>query len=296
MNEVARQRKSLGRGLSALLSDDDAPTEPAAPRGGIETVAISKLEANPDQPRKSFDETELEALAASIAEKGLLQPILVRSNPRQAGNYEIVAGERRWRAAQRAKLHEVPIVIRELSDAESLEVAIIENVQRVDLNPMEEAEGYERLIERFGYTQEQLAQTVSKSRSHVANMIRLTRLPRSVRAYLRSGALSAGHARPLIGHDDAEVLAERIVSKGLSVREAEKLAKGDAAKAAASNGSAAQGQGAAMPDANTVALQSDLGAALGTKVRIDHQGEGGRVIIDYKSLDHLDELCEKFGL
>ena len=294
MSEVARQRKSLGRGLSALMSDDDPVVASSAP-AGINEAPVSKLEPNPDQPRKEFAEEDLSALAASISQKGLLQPILVREHPKKPGRYEIIAGERRWRAAQRARLHNVPILVREMNDAEALEVAIVENVQRVDLNPIEEAEGYVRLIETFSYTQEQLAETVSKSRSHVANMTRLMKLPRSVRAHLRTGKLSAGHARALIGHADAEGLAEAIVAKDLSVRDAEKLAKsrsGVSGETVAETVARATGKS----DADTEALQADLSAALGAKVKIEHKGEGGRIVVAYKSLDHLDELCEKFGL
>lgn len=300
MNEVARQRKSLGRGLSALLSDDDvpaaSPSAAAAPSGGLLQVSIAKLEANPDQPRKAFDDEELDALAASVKEKGLLQPILVRSNPRKAGEYEIVAGERRWRAAQRAQLHEVPVVIKEMDDAVALEVAIIENVQRVDLNPLEEAQGYQRLIDAFDYTQEALAQVVSKSRSHIANMLRLLKLPESIRDYLREGALTVGHARALIAYYDAEALADEAVRKNLSVREVENRIRNDAATLGNQLANAEKSRKQPRADADTEALQADLSAALGAKVKIEHKGKGGRLVIKYKSLDQLDELCEKLGL
>lgn len=301
MNEVLRSRKQLGRGLSALLADDPAeeaakPAEAEA-GSGLSTVPLAQLEANPDQPRKTFDEEELEALAASIREKGLLQPILVRRNPRKADGYEIIAGERRWRAAQRAALHDVPVIMREFSDAEALEVAIIENVQRADLNPVEEAEGYTHLIDHHDYTQEQLAQVIGKSRSHIANMTRLLKLPPATLSYLRSGDLSMGHARALIGKDDADAMADEIVRRGLTVREAEKLALGGAKpESAPRTPVSAIGTPIEPFDANTVALEADLGAALGAKVSIAHKGEGGQLTIDYKSLEQLDSICERLGL
>jgi len=201
MNEVVRSRKQLGRGLSSLLADDpqDEVKQSVLSPGSTAVAPISHLEANPDQPRKTFDEEDLSSLAASIKEKGLLQPILVRHNPRNPDGYEIIAGERRWRAAQRASLHDVPIIVRDFSDAEALEVAIIENVQRADLNAVEEAEGYAHLIETFDYTQEDLAKVIGKSRSHIANMMRLLKLPEGALRYLRNGDLTAGHARALIG-------------------------------------------------------------------------------------------------
>ena len=301
MNEVLRSRKQLGRGLSALLADDPAeegvePVAAAAPaQDGLITVPLAQLEANPDQPRKTFDEEELESLAGSIREKGLLQPILVRRNPRKPDGYEIIAGERRWRAAQRASLHDVPVVLREFSDAEALEVAIIENVQRADLNPVEEAEGYTHLIDHHDYTQEQLAKVIGKSRSHIANMTRLLKLPFATLSYLRNGDLSMGHARALIGKDDADAMADEIVRRGLTVREAEKLASGDP-KPTPRTPVSAIGSPIEPFDANTAALEADLGAALGAKVSIAHKGEGGRLTIDYKSLEQLDSICERLGL
>jgi len=300
MNEVLRSRKQLGRGLSALLADDPVeeavkPAESTETRDGLTTVPLAQLEANPDQPRKTFDEEELESLAASIREKVLLQPILVRRNPRNAAGYEIIAGERRWRAAQRASLHDVPVVLREFSDAEALEVAIIENVQRADLNPVEEAEGYTHLIDHHDYTQEQLAQVIGKSRSHIANMTRLLKLPVPTLSYLRSGDLSMGHARALIGKDNAEAMADEIVRRGLTVREAEKMASGGE-KPTPRTPVSAIGTPIEPFDANTAALEADLGAALNAKVSIAHKGEGGRLTIDYKSLEQLDNICERLGL
>jgi len=294
MNEVLRSRKQLGRGLSALLADDpvDEVKQNDLSPGSTAIAPISHLEANPDQPRKSFDDAELDALTASIKEKGLLQPILVRHNPRNPDGYEIIAGERRWRAAQRAALHDVPIIVRDFSDAEALEVAIIENVQRADLNPVEESEGYVHLLDHHDYTQEQLAQVIGKSRSHIANMTRLLKLPKATLEYLRAGELTMGHARALIGNDDADALADEIVKNGLTVRDAEKLA---------SRGASPKPKKKAAKvvepfDANTAALEGDLGALLGAKVKLDHKGEGGELRITYTSLEQLDSLCERFGL
>ncbi len=297
MNEVLRSRKQLGRGLSALLADDpiDEIKQNDLSPGSTAIAPISHLEANPDQPRKTFNEDDLEALTASIKEKGLLQPILVRHNPRNPDGYEIIAGERRWRAAQRAALHDVPIIVRDFSDAEALEVAIIENVQRSDLNPVEESEGYVHLLDHHDYTQEQLAQVIGKSRSHIANMTRLLKLPKATLEYLRAGDLSMGHARALIGKPDADAMADEIVKRGLTVREAEKLAGGDTKPKAKAKKPKA-GKIAQPYDANTAALEADLSAALGAKVTLDHNGEGGELRISYTSLEQLDGLCERFGL
>lgn len=294
MNEVVRSRKQLGRGLSSLLADDpqDEVKQSVLSPGSTAVAPISHLEANPDQPRKTFDEEDLSSLAASIKEKGLLQPILVRHNPRNPDGYEIIAGERRWRAAQRASLHDVPIIVRDFSDAEALEVAIIENVQRADLNAVEEAEGYAHLIETFDYTQEDLAKVIGKSRSHIANMMRLLKLPEGALRYLRNGDLTAGHARALIGKRDAEAMADDIVKRGLTVRDTERLAAG-ATKTAKKKKNAV----ATVPtDANTAALEADLGAAIGAKVTIEHMGKGGHLTISYKDLEQLDSICERLGL
>lgn len=296
MSEVHRARKQLGRGLSALLADDpleEAPKTAATPLEPASTAPIAQLEANPLQPRKHFDDEELDALAASIREKGLLQPILVRHNPRNPDGYEIIAGERRWRAAQRAALHDVPIILREFNDAETLEVAIVENVQRADLNAVEEAEGYASLIDNHGYTQDQLAKVIGRSRSHISNMIRLLKLPTAALDYVRQGELSMGHARTLIGKEDAEALADQIVKRDLSVRDAEKLALGDLP--AKSRGAKPKQEFEPL-DANTAALEADLGALLSAKVKLEHKGQGGQLVISYTSLDHLDAVCEKLGL
>ena len=296
MSDVLRSRKQLGRGLSALMADDPAEEvkQSVLSPGSTAIAPISHLEANPDQPRKTFDTDELDSLAASIKEKGLLQPILVRHNPRNPDGYEIIAGERRWRAAQRAALHEVPIIVRDFTDAETLEVAIIENVQRADLNPVEEAEGYAHLIDHHDYTQEQVAQVIGKSRSHVANMTRLLKLPKATLGYLRTGDLTMGHARALIGKDDADAMADQIVKRSLTVRDAERLATGE--KSAAPKTKLAPASATQPTDANTAALEADLGAALNAKVKLEHKGQGGELVISYTSLEHLDSLCERFGL
>jgi ParB family chromosome partitioning protein len=283
-NETAT-RRGLGRGLSALIGEDTGALAPAERSGrGPEIVPIDLIEPNRFQPRSIFDEEKLEELAASIRERGILQPILVRP-ARAPGRYEIVAGERRWRAAQRAQLHEVPVVLREVSDAEALELAVLENVQRADLNPMEEAHGYEKLMYEFGYTQEALARLLGKSRSHIANTLRLLNLPDAVQTWLADGLLTPGHARALINAPHSLHLGRRIVTEGLSVRQAEALARAE------SNPPRARKAGAQPRDADTRALEGDVSAALGMKVSINHQGEGGEVRIAYKSLEELDELC-----
>ncbi|PUB17174.1 ParB/RepB/Spo0J family partition protein [Yoonia sediminilitoris] len=287
---MARNTKStrgLGRGLSALMSDvaQDESTSQSPSRPDF-SVPIEQVQPNPDQPRRTFDQTALDELTASIAEKGIIQPLIVRKSD---GNdsYEIVAGERRWRAAQMAKLHEVPVVVRDYNDTEVLEIAIIENIQRSDLNPVDEAAGYRQLMDRFGHTQEQMASALGKSRSHIANLMRLLLLPDEVRNYLVTGALTAGHARALIGHDQAVQLAREIIQRKLSVRETEKLAKqGPAIKKRSVSG-------APVPkDADTVQIENELSASIGMKVTIDHRAgeDGGKLSINYKSLDQLDDL------
>ena len=231
MSTRKTQSRGLGRGLSALMADvHDATEAPEAqtPQPDLR-VPVEKVHPNPDQPRRHFDDEALADLARSIAEKGIIQPLIVRESPRESGAYEIVAGERRWRAAQIAKLHEVPVLLRSFTDIEVLEVAIIENIQRADLNPVEEASGYSQLMTKFGHTQEKLADVLGKSRSHIANAVRLLNLPEDVQEHLRQGRLSAGHARALITAPDASALARQIIQKGLSVRETEKLAKADPA-------------------------------------------------------------------
>ncbi len=284
-----KEHRGLGRGLSALMADIGTP-EPVAstatqPRAS-QTVAIDKLHRNPDQPRIDFDQQELEELAASLSSRGIIQPLIVRVNPNDSNSYQIVAGERRWRAAQIAQIHDVPVVVRDFSDEEVLEVAIIENVQRSDLNPIEEALGLNNLQEQYGHTQEKLASALGKSRSHIANLMRLLQLPEDVQGYLRRGELSAGHARALITAPNPSDLARQVIAKGLSVRATEKLVK-TPPKA---------GRAAPQPrekDADTVALERDLAANLGMKVQIDHKlgDEGGNIRISYSSLEQLDALC-----
>jgi len=288
-------RKRLGRGLAALIGDvgaDAAMAPPAeAERGrGLRRLPVAFLSPNPRNPRRSFGEEDLAALADSIRERGIVQPILVRPVAGAADRYEIVAGERRWRAAQRAGLHEVPVVVRELDDRAALEIAIIENVQRADLNAVEEAMGYERLVAEFGYAQADLAKAIGKSRSHVANTMRLLKLPESVKAHLAAGRLTAGHARALITAADPEGLAERIVAEGLTVRDAERLA---AEPIAAAVRRTAQ---AVARDADTEALEKRLADRLGLAVALKHKpGGGGELKLRYSSLEQLDAICRLLG-
>jgi ParB family chromosome partitioning protein len=260
-------------------------------------VAIELLRRNPDQPRRSFDEAELEELSASIREHGVLQAILVRPAPGAKGEYQIVAGERRWRAAQRANLAAVPVLIRELTDGEVAEISIVENVQRADLNPLEEAMGYKALLERFGRTQETVAKTVGKSRSHVANALRLLNLPDSVREHISAGRLSAGHARAIATSPDAEGLAKTIIEADLSVRQAEVLAR-DAqapAKAAKAKDKPAPKPHPGAKDADIHALEQDLSEILGLKVEIADRGGKGEIRLSYASLDALDDICRRLS-
>lgn len=285
------EKRGLGRGLSALMADVHlaGPEQMVAPRKAEQHLPVDKLEPNPQQPRLDFKRDELESLADSIRQKGVIQPLIVRRKPGR-DMYEIVAGERRWRAAQLAQLHEVPVVVRDLTDTEVLEVAIIENIQRADLNAIEEALGFRQLMTRFGHTQEKLAEALSKSRSHVANLMRLLSLPTDVQDMVREGTLSAGHARALIGSPKASELAAQIVAKGLSVRETEKLMKAQSATKLAGK---PLGKGAEK-DADTRALEADLSANLRMQVKIDHApgAEGGQISIRYDSLEDLDMLCQ----
>lgn len=297
MAEPRAERRGLGRGLSALMADvgsttadADAPSAPDRPRPADRSIPIERLLPNPDQPRRRFDGPSIAELAESIAARGIIQPLIVRAHPTKAGHFEIVAGERRWRAAQKAQLHDVPVIVREFTDTEVLEVAIIENIQRTDLNPVEEAQGYRSLIDRFGHTQDQMAEALGKSRSHIANLMRLLTLPDEVLEHLKEGRLSAGHARALITSEDPSALARQVIAKGLSVRDTEKLAK---------DGATASTETALKPrddkDADTRALEADLSAALGHKVSIDHKGDSGTVSIRYNSLEDLDNLCAKLS-
>lgn len=288
------QKRGLGRGLSALMADvNESHNAPAPePTRPDQVIPIEKITPNPDQPRRAFDKDALEDLAASIREKGIIQPLIVRPSPKSSGSFEIVAGERRWRAAQMAKLHDVPVLVRDFDDTEVLEVAIIENVQRADLNPVEEATGYNQLMEKFGHTQERLATALGKSRSHIANSVRLLTLPQEVQSYLKDGKLSAGHARALITAEDPVSLAKQIIKKGLSVREAEKLAKGEQENIFA-GGKTTKKQPEEKKDADTKALEGDLSAGLGMKVTIEHSPgkDNGKLVIAYDTLEQLDDLC-----
>lgn len=291
MADKPEKRRGLGRGLSALMADV-TETEAVAARGpsaAEQFVPIERISPNPDQPRKRFAQEELDDLAASIREKGVIQPLIVRA--RDDGSFEIVAGERRWRAAQMAQLHELPVIVRAFTDVEVLEVAIIENIQRADLNAIEEAAGYRQLMDRFGHTQEKMAEALGKSRSHIANLLRLLNLPTPVIDMVREGVLSAGHARSLIPAQDPVKLAQQIVKGGLSVRAAEALVKKEAAgdtRAASSSKAMVEEK-----DTDTKALEGDLSATLGMKVQIDHKPgqEAGRLSVQYRSLDDLDALC-----
>ncbi len=277
-----RRQRGLGRGLSALMADV-AVEETQAP--AEMRIPIERIEPNPDQPRRAFPQERLEELAASIRVKGVIQPLVLRIHPTKPDMYEIVAGERRWRAAQLARQHDLPAVVRDFDDTEVLEVAIIENIQRADLNPVEEAAGYRQLMERFGHTQERLADALGKSRSHIANLLRLLQLPDEVQEMLRAGRLSAGHARALIVTPDPVALAREVETKGLSVRDTERLAKGPTVQRKPSK------PVRAAKDADTVALENDLSAALRMRVEITHGDDGGTLSIEYKTLDELDELC-----
>lgn len=285
-----KDRKGLGRGLSALMADIDSGPDaatPTTPRPSDTVLPIEKVSANPDQPRRDFKQEDLDDLASSIAGRGIIQPIIVRPAPGKDGFYQIVAGERRWRAAQQAKLHEVPVLIRDFDDEQLLEVAIIENVQRADLNAVEEAVSYRALMDRFGHTQEQVSSALGKSRSYIANILRLLNLPDDVQQFVRNGDLSVGHARTLIGNENAHALAKAMIKENLSVREAEKLVKQGL------NPRISPKRAPLKKDADTRAVETDLAAAIRMGVSIDHKdgSESGKVTISYKTLDDLDRLC-----
>lgn len=287
MNDDPSKRR-LGRGLAALIGEMDQPIADIAARPSISAdrrVAIDLVVRNPKNPRKHFAEEDLQDLASSIRQHGIVQPVVVR--PVTDGKFEIIAGERRWRAAQLAGLNEIPVLIREVDDRTALELAIVENVQRADLNPVEEALGYEQLIAEHGYTQNDLGEIIGKSRSHVANSLRLLKLPELVRDMITSGSLSAGHARALIPTTDPVGLARTIVAKGLSVRDAERMAQ---------HNIRAQSQPApetksVQKDPDTIALERTLSDVLGLEVAINHKGSGGRLTIAYKSLEQLENIC-----
>ena len=287
MNDDVSKRR-LGRGLAALIGEMDQPVPVNGGTRGVNPdhmVPIEYVTRNPRNPRRSFDESELQDLASSIRQHGIVQPVVVR--PQGEDRFEIIAGERRWRAAQLAGLIEIPVIVRDVDDRTALEIAIVENVQRSDLNPLEEALGYEQLIAEHGYTQNDLGEIIGKSRSHVANSLRLLKLPEPVRDMLASGSLSAGHARALITTSDPAALARTIVSKGMSVRDAERLAQNDIK---------AQSEGASVSkteqkDSDTLALERTLTDSLGLEVKINHKSGGGHVRINYRSLDQLEEIC-----
>ena len=283
-DDAARSR--LGRGLASLIGDVGAESQSNERVSRSQRkVPIEHVRANPRNPRKLFSDAELSELSASIRERGIIQPIVVRA--RAADNFEIIAGERRWRAAQRANLHEVPIVVLDVTDGEALELAIIENVQRTDLNPLEEATGYQSLANEFNHSQDDIAKVVGKSRSHITNMLRLLKLPEPVKAYINAGKISAGAARMLIAAPDPEEMAREIVDRGLNVRQVEALAKERASGAGKSPGRPA------FKNADTVAVERRVSDALGLAVRIDHRGEAGVVQIRYRTLDQLDDVLRR---
>lgn len=295
MSDSKLAKRGLGRGLSALMADLDldGPAE-SKPVRDRTMVPIEQITANPDQPRRHFEPGALQELAESLRQRGVLQPLIVRKHPKDDGLFQIVAGERRWRAAQMAQLHELPVIIRDLSDTEVLEVAIIENIQRADLNAIEEAASFRQLMDRFGHTQERLAEALNKSRSHIANLLRLLTLPDQIQDYVKDGKLTAGHARALITADNPAALARRVIENGLSVRETEDLVRKQT-KPAMDSGKIKPAR-KTDKDADTRALEADLAAQLKMAVTIDHAaGGGGTVTITYRDLEDLDRLCQVLG-
>ncbi|OLP42620.1 ParB/RepB/Spo0J family partition protein [Rhizobium oryziradicis] len=287
MNDDISKRR-LGRGLAALIGEMDQPIpvdEARAPVSPDRMTPIEFVSRNPRNPRRYFDETVLQELAGSIRQHGIVQPVVVRTVG--TGRYEIIAGERRWRAAQLAGLVEIPVIIRDVDDRTALELAIVENVQRADLNPLEEAMGYDQLIEDHGYTQNDLGEIIGKSRSHVANSLRLLKLPEPVRDMLADGSLSAGHARALVSTSDPTALARQIVAKGMSVRDAERIAQNDIRGVTQGRQTVAS----QSKDSDTVALERSLTDRLGLDVTISHKGSGGQLRINYKTLEQLEEIC-----
>jgi ParB family chromosome partitioning protein len=285
--EAARSR--LGRGLAALIGDVGEESAAIERTRSQRRVPIEFLRPNPRNPRRNFSDAELDELAASIRERGIIQPILVRTVRGAVDAFEIIAGERRWRAAQRAAVHDVPILLLEVSDREALELAIIENVQRTDLNPLEEAAGYQSLADEFGHGQDDIAKIVGKSRSHVANTLRLLKLPDEVKAYLNDGRISAGHARALLGLSDPEAMARAIVAQGLNVRQVEAIGQERAER----TGKAAKPRHRVAKDADTATLEKRVSDALGLAVAIEHRGHGGELRIRYKSLEQLDDVIRR---
>lgn len=295
MSSKKVQNRGLGRGLSALMADVNEASPPQDTGKMVQPdmmVPVEKVHPNPNQPRRHFEPDALSDLSRSIAEKGIIQPLIVRHDPNRDGEFEIVAGERRWRAAQMAKLHEIPVIVRDFDDTEVLEVAIIENVQRADLNPVEEATGYSQLMTKFGHTQEKLADVLGKSRSHIANAVRLLNLPEEVLTYLRDGRLTSGHARALVAANDPATLARQVIQRSLSVRETEKLAKSGETPHKGSKTRGMSSGNSGQKDADTKALEDDLSANLSMTVMIDHRPgqEHGQMTIRYTSLEQLDRL------
>ncbi|MFQ5765498.1 MAG: ParB/RepB/Spo0J family partition protein [Rhodospirillales bacterium] len=284
-----KKRSNLGRGLSALLGDDAGAETAAVAKGrGPRQVPVELLHPGRYQPRHSIDEERIEELAQSVRENGIIQPLLVRRHPEQKDAFEIVAGERRWRAAQMAKLHEIPVVVKDLNDQESLEIALVENLQRQDLSPLEEADGYQRLVDEFAHTQDVLAKTVGKSRSHVANMMRLLGLPEAVKKMLDGNDLTAGHARALLGAPDPVDVARQVVKKSLNVRQTERLVKKQQRRKDAPSAPAKK-------DIDTQALERDLGNLLGLKVAIKFKDGGGSLTVNYGSLEQLDDILHRLS-
>lgn len=293
---MSTKKQGLGRGLSALFGEEVAAAaampegEARAESGPKTSLPIELLHPNQTQPRRHFDEESLEALAQSIVQQGVLQPLVVRPHPSQPGHYEIVAGERRWRAAQRAKLDSLPVLIRELDDRTTLEIALVENVQREDLTPLEEAEAYSRLIEDFSYSHVDLGKAVGKSRSHIANTLRLLALPDPIKRAVEQGRLSAGHGRALLTAENPVALAEAAMSEGWSVRETERRAQSPGSRPTPRPRAASRVE---PKDADTLALERDLSYALGLKVVLDHKGPGGQLSLHYANLDQLDDLIAR---
>ncbi|KLK93842.1 chromosome partitioning protein ParB [Microvirga vignae] len=292
---MAREAKSLGRGLAALIGEVGAEigTMQSSNKGGQKKVPVEFLIPNPRNPRKVFEDAELQELTQSIKDRGIIQPIVVRPVPNRNDSYEIVAGERRWRASQKAGLHEVPVVVVNIDDKTSLEYAILENVQRADLNPIEEAEGYARLMAEFSYTQENLSKIIGKSRSHIANMMRLTDLPDPVRKLLVDRKLSAGHGRALLAVKDPVAVAKQVLDAGLSVRQVEAIAQTESTEPSKLETKSAKPKVEKDPD--TRALERVLQDVLGLTVSIDHKGNGGELRIRYKTLEQLDGLCRRLN-
>ncbi len=284
-------RSRLGRGLAALIGEVASESSSVERVRGQRRLPTSALRPNARNPRRTFSNAALDELVASLRERGIIQPIIARQLRGAVDAYEIIAGERRWRAAQRAGLHEVPVVIIEATDAEALQIAIVENVQRADLNPLEEASGYHALVEEFGHSQDEIAKIIGKSRSHVANTLRLLKLPDTVKAHIYNGVLSAGHARMLVGQPNAEELAAEIVARGLNVRQVESLAREAVNRGAQSHRRTPLGK--ADKNANLVALEKRISDALGLVVSIDHRSRGGVLSIRYGSLDQLDDVLRR---